>query len=433
MKKQTCNRQFVGLVILTGVLFLLSLLFQPQNQADAKPPGGGNEASDKAVNEQSLISSSFLIGNPCFNRMRPVDVVFVVDTSGSMLDDQGTVNSFRIAMTNAIIEEGVVLMKENLGITETVSGFGLQDNVLNRFGDTVPGGNELLTCGPLDHIESWAAGTAIVAERYPWRKNSLRIIIPVSDEGPCRGEPCDFFDEKSIENAINIALLHDVTVFPLMITNADQCVLQEGFRLAFFTSGEMFLSHQPPEDMAQAIVQLVRDSTRAPMENNIIRGGVADDFLENVAIEQASPGSGLATILAACPLGAADFDQTTLGACFGHTLIGIPQPEVIIAATAQARAMLCAASDINFLSGPGKGVILIKLPRGTDRVLGFVASTGDRDLLTVETNRGASQTISTAKHGVTGRGGRGRKLLQRGQFIRVIRPPVIVPTLADRD
>jgi DNA gyrase subunit A len=105
--------------------------------------------------------------------------------------------------------------------------------------------------------------------------------------------------------------------------------------------------------------------------------------------------------------------------------------EVIIAATAQARAMLCAASDINFLSGPGKGVILIKLPRGADRVLGFIASTGDRDLLTVETNRGASQTVSTAKYSVTGRGGKGRELLQRGQFIRVIRPAVTVPTLVD--
>ena len=61
----------------------------------------------------------------------------------------------------------------------------------------------------------------------------------------------------------------------------------------------------------------------------------------------------------------------------------------------------------------------------------FVASTGDRDLLTVETNRGASQTISTAKYGVTGRGGKGRALLQRGQFTRVIQPPVLVPTLDD--
>ena len=40
-------------------------------------------------------------------------------------------------------------------------------------------------------------------------------------------------------------------------------------------------------------------------------------------------------------------------------------------------------------------------------MLGFIASTGDRDLLTVETSRGAEQTISTTKYEVTGRGGRG--------------------------
>ena len=94
--------------------------------------------------------------------------------------------------------------------------------------------------------------------------------------------------------------------------------------------------------------------------------------------------------------------------------------EVIIAATRDARAILCKADEINFLSGPGRGVILIKLSAKTDRVLGFVASTGDRDLLTVETSRGAEQTISTAKYEVTGRGGKGRELLQRGQFNRVV-------------
>ena len=105
--------------------------------------------------------------------------------------------------------------------------------------------------------------------------------------------------------------------------------------------------------------------------------------------------------------------------------------ETIIAVTARARAMLCPAREINFLSGPGKGVILVKLPKGADRVLGFVASTGDRDLLTVETSRGAAQTVSTAKYAVTNRGGKGRELLQRGQFRRVIPPPVTVPVLDD--
>jgi DNA gyrase subunit A len=93
--------------------------------------------------------------------------------------------------------------------------------------------------------------------------------------------------------------------------------------------------------------------------------------------------------------------------------------EIIIAATEEARAILCRADEVNYLSGPGKGVILIKLS-DKDKVLGFIASTGDRDIMRVETTRGAEQTISTTKYEVTGRGGKGRELLQRGQFTRVI-------------
>jgi DNA gyrase subunit A len=106
--------------------------------------------------------------------------------------------------------------------------------------------------------------------------------------------------------------------------------------------------------------------------------------------------------------------------------------EVLIAATRDARAILCKAEEVNFLSGAGRGVILIKLTSKEDRVLGFVASTGDRDLLTVETSRGAEQTISTAKYEVTGRGGKGRELLQRGQFTRVVLPTPEAPNLEDR-
>ena len=95
--------------------------------------------------------------------------------------------------------------------------------------------------------------------------------------------------------------------------------------------------------------------------------------------------------------------------------------EVLIAATAEGRGLLCKVDEVNYLAGPGRGVILIKLG-DEDRVLGFIASSGDRDLLTVETTRGAEQTISTAKYEVTGRGGKGRELLQRGQFTRVLWP-----------
>jgi DNA gyrase subunit A len=103
------------------------------------------------------------------------------------------------------------------------------------------------------------------------------------------------------------------------------------------------------------------------------------------------------------------------------TVARLAGDEILIAATARARGLLCRADEVNYLSGPGKGVILIKLGE-KDRILGAIASTGDRDLLTVETTRGAEQTISTGKYEVTGRGGKGRELLQRGQFTRIVWP-----------
>ena len=103
--------------------------------------------------------------------------------------------------------------------------------------------------------------------------------------------------------------------------------------------------------------------------------------------------------------------------------------ETVIAATSAARAMLCPVEEVNFLSGPGRGVILIKIDFPEDKVIGALVSTGDRDLLTVETSRGAEQTISTTKYEIVGRGGKGRELMQRGQFIRIVPNEVALPTL----
>jgi DNA gyrase subunit A len=115
------------------------------------------------------------------------------------------------------------------------------------------------------------------------------------------------------------------------------------------------------------------------------------------------------------------------------SVAAIDGSETMIVATQQARAVLCPVAEINYLAGPGRGVILIKLTGDDDRVLGFVASRGDRDLMVVETTRGAEQTISTGKYEVTGRGGKGRELLQRGGFTRVIpSAPEIPPLGQDR-
>lgn len=106
--------------------------------------------------------------------------------------------------------------------------------------------------------------------------------------------------------------------------------------------------------------------------------------------------------------------------------------ETILAVTAQCRAMVCPAEEINYLSGPGKGVTLIKLAK-SDRLIGFKPSTGDRDLLVVMTNRGAKKTISTAKYRVTSRGGKGVEIQKNGLIAHVVIPPPDAPPQLEED
>ncbi|MCC9645122.1 DNA topoisomerase 4 subunit A [Rhodopirellula sp. JC740] len=100
--------------------------------------------------------------------------------------------------------------------------------------------------------------------------------------------------------------------------------------------------------------------------------------------------------------------------------------ETILAVSADARAMVCAVDDVNYLSGAGKGVLLLKLAAG-DKLLGFKPSTGDRDLLNVVTNRGAKKTVSTAKYRTTSRGGRGIELQKNGKIAEIVRDPIEPP------
>lgn len=116
-------------------------------------------------------------------------------------------------------------------------------------------------------------------------------------------------------------------------------------------------------------------------------------------------------------------------AAAGASMVGvypIDSTETILAISQDCRAMICPAEDVNYLSGAGKGVMLIKLAK-TDRLLGFKPSKGDRDLLLVETNRGAQKTISTTKYRTTSRGGKGNEIQKHGKIEKIIWPEVEPP------
>ncbi len=106
----------------------------------------------------------------------------------------------------------------------------------------------------------------------------------------------------------------------------------------------------------------------------------------------------------------------------GAEIIGVAKvhgDETILTVTRQARALLCNLEEVNYLSGPGKGVMLIKLGKD-DRVLGFKAAVDDRDTLTARTSIGGEQRINTAKYKLVSRAGRGHEIIKRGKLTEII-------------
>jgi DNA gyrase subunit A len=106
----------------------------------------------------------------------------------------------------------------------------------------------------------------------------------------------------------------------------------------------------------------------------------------------------------------------------GVTVVGVSivrGKETVIAATRAGRALLCAVDEVSYLSGPGKGVLLVKLDED-DALVGMKAVKDDQETLVLETSLGGEQRISTAKYERSGRGGKGREVIKRGKFTRVV-------------
>lgn len=100
--------------------------------------------------------------------------------------------------------------------------------------------------------------------------------------------------------------------------------------------------------------------------------------------------------------------------------------ETVIAASEKRRALLCPVQEVNYLSGPGRGVLLMRLAEG-DQLLGMRAVLDDRDTLVCKTSQGGEQRINTAKYELTTRGGRGRELAKRGRFTSVVEDEPVAP------
>jgi DNA gyrase subunit A len=106
----------------------------------------------------------------------------------------------------------------------------------------------------------------------------------------------------------------------------------------------------------------------------------------------------------------------------GVTVVGVSLvhgKETVIAATSEGRALLCGLDEINYLSGPGKGVLLVKLEKD-DALIGMKATAFTNDPLVLETSLGGEYRVEIDKYERSSRGGKGREVIKRGKFVRVV-------------
>lgn len=214
-----------------------------------------------------------------------VDLVFVLDTSTSMQDEAAALCASIGSVIADLAAFGITVNSSAYGVSQTPGGaFSCLDgDVVGTFGSTIQ--DSLPCCPTVQGLEDWGLATAVVAENFPWAAD-VRVIVPIGDEGPRTGDPCnDPGDDRDvIEAAIFSAAANGVAVSPITGTGSSPCVVALAVDLAEGTGGTAFQSSDPASDLAAAVFGLLTglavsndcDQNGTPDICDIAAGGVQD-------------------------------------------------------------------------------------------------------------------------------------------------------------
>ncbi|MCP3916961.1 MAG: hypothetical protein GY711_15540 [bacterium] len=207
-----------------------------------------------------------------------VDIVFLLDTSSSMCDESETLCTEIGTLDCQIYQAlGTASKSSFFGITDTSFCLGSDCNgkvtktVLGEFGALVPGNPPC--CGILDDCtnaggqinsgprENWGPAITIVAEQFAWTPGATRLIIPISDEAPWCGNPCDDpgGDENIVQHALGVCLQNQVIVSPVMGNGANACTVALAELIAGGSGGSVFESANAQADLLDGIVGILAD------------------------------------------------------------------------------------------------------------------------------------------------------------------------------
>lgn len=106
----------------------------------------------------------------------------------------------------------------------------------------------------------------------------------------------------------------------------------------------------------------------------------------------------------------------------------VSKTPIISVVSRKGRVLLCKAKEVGLLSGPGRGVTVIKLD-SSDRLLASRLLYQKDDQLVAFKQEGAKLPISIRKYRPIGRGGKGHVLFKRGNLKDVQTLPIELPVL----
>jgi DNA gyrase subunit A len=112
----------------------------------------------------------------------------------------------------------------------------------------------------------------------------------------------------------------------------------------------------------------------------------------------------------------------------GDEIIGVAactEKDLLAVVTKKTNALVCKVAEVNELAGPGRGVTVIKTAEG-DEVMAFLCTSRKDAVLTLETDKGRTLTLTPVKYEVTSRGGKGREMSKKDAVKSVTRPLEVV-------
>jgi hypothetical protein len=195
------------------------------------------------------------VPDECVANCPPLDVVIILNTRGSIAEEASGLCVAIDQVAQAVQQLGLSVRTTALGVTTRPSK-GLEcvgDDVVHLLGAEVPG--EAPCCSRIQSDGDWGPAAAVVAARFAWSEGAARVIIPISNEAPLAGDPCNNpgDDAEAIELAISVAKDHHARVFPVLGSSTLPCTIDLAMRLALQTGGISFATTGSEQDWSRAL------------------------------------------------------------------------------------------------------------------------------------------------------------------------------------